>query len=75
MFKQLGGLRALTTAPFMALTASAPPILEQEVKESSELANCVIVTLPLDRPTIYSLSEDFCSLKYEIFQKKVLFES
>ena len=52
MFKQLGGLGALTTAPFMALTTSAPPSVEREVKESLELANCVMVTLPLDRPNI-----------------------
>ena len=37
----------------MALTASAPPSVEREVKESLELANCVMVTLPLDRPNIY----------------------
>ena len=36
-FRQLGGLRALTSAPFMALTASAPPSIEAEVKATLEL--------------------------------------
>ena len=52
-FKQLGGLRALTTAPFMALTASAPPDAERQVKQLLEFQNCVVVSLPLDRPNIF----------------------
>lgn len=51
-FQWLGGLRALTSAPFMALTASAPPSVEAEVKATLEL-DCVMVSLPLDRPNIY----------------------
>ena len=54
-FCQIGGLRALTNAPFMALTASAPPSIEAEIKSNLEMhANdCVMVSLPLDRPNIY----------------------
>ena len=51
-FKRLGGLRALTVAPFMALSASAPSGVEQCVKESLELRDCVMVKVPLDRPNI-----------------------
>ena len=42
-FKGLGGLRALTVAPFMALSASAPSAVERCVKESLELRDCVMV--------------------------------
>ena len=51
-FKGLGGLRALTVAPFMALSASAPSGVERCVKESLELRDCVMVKVPLDRPNI-----------------------
>ena len=39
----------------MALTASAPPSIEAEVKATLELHvhDCVMVSLPLDRPNIY----------------------
>ena len=30
-FKMIGGLRALLSAPFMALSASAPPDVEAEI--------------------------------------------
>ena len=30
-FKMIGGLRALSSAPFMALSASAPPDIEAEI--------------------------------------------
>ena len=52
-FKGLGGLRALTVAPFMALSASAPSGVERCVKESLELRDCVMVKVPLDRPNIF----------------------
>ena len=51
-FKGLGGLRALTVAPFMALSASAPSGIERCVKESLELRDCVTVKVPLDWPNI-----------------------
>ncbi len=52
-FKSLGGLRALTTAPFVALTATAPPEVEAELLTSLELNDPAIVKHPLDRPNIY----------------------
>ena len=55
-FRQLGGLRALTSAP---LTASAPPSIEAEVKATLELHvhDCVMVSLLLDQPNIYISSK------------------
>ena len=70
-FRKTGGLRALTSAPFMALTASAPPSAEADLKSQLEMCarNCVTMSLPLDCPNIYislckkrSLSVS-CSLK------------
>ena len=51
-FQRLGGLRALTNSPFMALTASAPPRVEEEVKTilDMNMNECILVSLPLDRP-------------------------
>ena len=36
-FRNLGGLRALTNAPVVALTASAPPHIEADIMSSLEL--------------------------------------
>lgn len=33
-FKSIGGLRALTSAPFMALSASTPPAIAKVIEES-----------------------------------------
>ena len=52
-FSRLRGLRALTTAPFMALTASAPPEIEATIISSLHLREPIVVTCPLDRPNIY----------------------
>lgn len=52
-FRQTGGLRALTSAPFMALTASAPPNIEADIRLQLEMHDCVMVTLPLNRVNIY----------------------
>lgn len=61
-FRQLGGLRALTNTPFMALTASAPPSIEVEVKAILQLRDCVTVSLPLDWPNIYISAKKKSSL-------------
>ena len=68
VFQQLGGLRALTNAPFMALTASAPPSIEDEVKSTLELNvhDCVMVSLPLDWPNIYILIQRKSSLSVSV---------
>ena len=52
-FSKLGGLRALTNAPFMALTASAPPNIESQICRSLYLHKPVVVSQPLDRYNIY----------------------
>ena len=52
-FSNLRGLRALTNAPFMALTASAPPEIETTIISSLHLKESVVVTRQLDRPNIY----------------------
>ena len=36
-FRQIGGLRALTNTPFMALTASAPSSIEAEITSNLEM--------------------------------------
>ena len=52
-FQKLGGLRAITKAPIMALTASAPPAFEREIVNSLALDNTVVVREQLNRPNIY----------------------
>ena len=49
----MGGVRALTDVPFMALTASAPPEVEATIISSLQLNNPLIVHRDLDRPNIY----------------------
>ena len=55
VFEQLriGGVRALTTAPLLALTASAPPYIKNEIMSYLELKEPAIVKQPLDRPNIH----------------------
>ena len=45
-------LRALTDAPLMALTASAPPHIEAQICSSLHLRELDVVSEPLDRPNI-----------------------
>ena len=52
-FDKLGGLRALTDAPFMALTASAPADVQSKIIESLHLKEPVIVSNSLDRSNIF----------------------
>lgn len=58
----MGGLRALTDVPFMALTASAPPEVEATIISSLQLNNPVIVHCDLDRPNIYFSSSPIKTL-------------
>lgn len=51
-FKMIGGLRALVRAPFMALSASAPPDIQAEIIESLDLNSPVIISRDLNRPNI-----------------------
>lgn len=52
-FSRLGGLRALTEVPFIALTASAPIETEQFILRSLGMQEAVHVKRELDRPSIY----------------------
>lgn len=52
-FEKIGGLRALTSVPFIALTASAPPDVRATIVRSLHLNDPVYVEGSLDRPNIY----------------------
>ena len=52
-FRSIGGLRALTDAPFIALSASAPPSVEKCIVDSLHLKSPVHVSHSLDRPNIF----------------------
>ena len=52
-FRMIGGIRALTSAPFMALSASAPPNVEAEIIDSLDLNSPKIISCDLNRPNIY----------------------
>ena len=52
-FAGIGDLRALTNAPVMTLTASAPPHVEVELVKSLHLQKIVYVKQPLDRPNTF----------------------
>ena len=51
-FQKLGGLRAVTKAPIMALTASAPPAFEREIVNSLVLIHPTVVRQQLSRPNM-----------------------
>lgn len=52
-FGKIGGLRALTEAPFMALTASAPPSVRSRIIMSLHLKEPVIISGDLNRRNIF----------------------
>ena len=52
VFERIGGLRALTKAPFMALTASDPPTVEEKIN-SLGLCDPVTVKLQHNRNNVY----------------------
>ena len=52
-FKSIGGLRALADVPFMALSASAPPLVAKVIEESLHLKSPVLISHNLDRPNIF----------------------
>ena len=61
-YSRVGSLRALTSATFVALTASAPLEVEAEIISSLFLNNPVKVYRPLDRPNIFLSSAKSFSL-------------
>ena len=52
-FKKLGGLRALTSVPFITLSASAPALIAKDIEASLHLKTPVYISLNLDRPNIF----------------------
>lgn len=52
-FKSIGGLRALTDVPVMALSASASPPIVKSIVDSLHLKTPVEIFHSLDRPNIY----------------------
>ena len=52
-FEKIGGLRALTNAPVMALTASASSGIQHAIASSLHLVDPVVVAQSLDRPKIF----------------------
>ena len=52
-FKEIGGLRALTDVPIMALTATAPEAMKASICSSLGLTEPVVISQTLDRPNIY----------------------
>ena len=54
-FRAIGGLRALMQAPFMALTATAPPAVQSEIISSLFLHDPVLVTCDANRKNIFFL--------------------
>ena len=66
-FSRLGGLRALTTAPIVALTASAPPEIEATIISSLYLREPIVVTRQLDRPNIYISTCKSVGLKVNLY--------
>ena len=59
--KELGGLRALTNAPIMALTASANSDIQVKITSSLHLIDPVVVACSLDRPNIFFSVSDIKS--------------
>ena len=66
-FSQLGGLRALLDLPFMALTASAPPLVQSEISSSLFLVDPVMVLGDLDRKNIYISASPIKSLNVGVY--------
>ena len=57
-FQQLGGLRALTEVPIIALTATAPQEIKSSICASLGLSEPAVISQTLDRPNIFlSLSK------------------
>ena len=65
-FEKIGGLRALTSVPFMALTASAPPEVRATIIKLLHLSNPVYVEGSLDRPNIYMSASTIKSVNVSV---------
>ena len=69
-FSELGGLRALTDVPFIALTASAPPHVKEIIIESLHLKSSAIVCHTLDRPNIFLSISKSTALEVSVWSSK-----
>ena len=74
-FSRIGGLRALTTVPFMALTASAPPKTQDEICSSLHLHHHIVVARPLDRANIFLSASRSSGVKVKYNYIVLLFTS
>ena len=52
-FEEIGGLRALTDVPIIALMATAPQVVKASICSSLGLTEPVVVSHTLDRPNIF----------------------
>ena len=52
VFSKIGGLRAVTSVPFMALTATASSTTQKLISQLLHLENPVVVSCSLNRPNI-----------------------
>ena len=61
-FKSLGGLLALIDVPFVALSVSAPPVVQSDIVSSLQLLLPVVVSCSLNRPSIFFSASPIKSL-------------
>ena len=52
-FRKIGGLRALTDVPLIAVTATAPIVVQSEICDSLGLKEPAVILQTLDRPNIF----------------------
>jgi len=65
-FNKIGSLKALSKAPFMALTASAPPAFVKEIVTSLSMRQPAIIEQSLNRPNIFYCVMKKTSLKVKL---------
>lgn len=70
-FGKIGGLRALTKAPVISLTASAPPVVEQQLIESLSMHDATFIKHTLDRPNIFYSVMKKTSMAVSAFVRKL----
>ena len=61
-FRKVGGLRASFDAPFMALTASAPPAVQSDIIASLFLTDPAVVSQDLNRRNVFISASPIRSL-------------
>lgn len=61
-FKRIGEIRAMVDIPSMALTASAPPLVQTDITSTLHLSSPIIVSCCLDRPYVFISASPIASL-------------